>query len=640
MPSAFGSCPRGVRGWRFLVSYRFHRHSFKRRATAPAFLLSLLAAASAGAQTAASSTAPQQINITATRVPTPVNQLVADVTVIDRATIERNEGRTLVQLLSQQAGLQFASNGGLGKTASLFIRGLESRHTLLLVDGMRVGSATVGTPSLDNLPLEAVERIEIVRGPMSSLYGNGAFGGVVQVFTRQATSGFSANAKVSAGSNEFGQVAGGVGFGNGVVDAAVQLQHTDTRGVSATNPQVPFGNYNPDRDGFRQSAGSLRLGWRPGADWRVELLALQSTGLTRIDDGLGADARAELDNRLLGLSARGKVVDTWNTRISLTESVDVYDTLATASIFTDLGAIRTRSQQASWENTVSTPLGTALLLLERTDEKVGRPGRPFAVSQRSIDALALGLSGSAADHNWQASLRHDRNSQFGGVTTGALAYGYALTPAWLLGASYGTSQTLPSFNQLYFPNFGNPNLLPEKGKHGELSARYSAGDHRVRAAWYDYRYRGFISSGPQPVNLPQVETDGITLSYEGRWRDLDFTASYDHTDPRNATNGNANYGKQLPRRAKQALRLGADWQLGAWSAGATVQAFSHRFDNAANTARLGGYGTLDLRAEWSLSAAAKLGVRINNVGDKAHSTVLGYDQPRREGFVTLRWVTK
>lgn len=596
-------------------------------------MLSLLA-------TAASAQSPQQVTVTATRVPTPVNQLVAEVTVIDRATIERSEGRTLVELLSQQAGLQFASNGGLGKSASVFIRGLESRHTLLLVDGMRVGSATLGTPSLDNLPLEAVERIEIVRGPMSSLYGNGALGGVVQVFTRQAVQGLSANAKLSAGSHEFGQAAAGVGFGNGVFDVAVQAQHTDTRGVSATNPKVPFGNHNPDRDGFRQSAGSLRLGWRPGADWRVELLALDSTGLSRIDDGPGADARAELHNRLLGLTARGPVLGSWRTRVSLTETVDAYDTLASASAFTDLGVIRTRSQQASWENTVATPLGTALVLLERTDEKVARPVTPFVESERSIDALALGLNGSAAAHNWQASLRRDRNSQFGGVTTGAVAYGYALTPAWLLGASYGTSQTLPSFNQLYFPGFGSPTLLPEEGQHAELSLRWTAGEHRLRAAWYDYRYRGFISSGPQPVNLPRVEIDGVTLGYEGRWRDVDLTASYDHTDPRNATVGNANFGKQLARRAKQALRLGADWQAGAWSAGATLSAFSYRYDNAANTTRLGGYGTLDLRGEWAFSPQARLGLRVNNVADKAYSTVLGYDQPGREAFVTLRWVMK
>ncbi|RVU45175.1 TonB-dependent receptor domain-containing protein [Rubrivivax rivuli] len=607
---------------------------FTRRATAPLVFASSLLALSAGAQTA------QQVTVTATRVPTPVNQLAAEVTVIDRAAIERNEGRTLVELLAQQAGLQFASNGGLGKTASLFIRGLESRHTLLLVDGVRVGSATVGTPSLDNLPLEAVERIEIVRGPMSSLYGNGALGGVVQVFTRQAPQGLSANAKVSAGSNSYGQLAAGVGYGERVFDVAVQAQHTDTRGISATNPNVPFGSYNPDRDGFRQSGGSLRLGWRPAGDWRVELLGLHSTGLTRIDDGPGADARAELLNEIVTLSARGSVLPGWKTRLSLSESTDAYDTLASASAFASLGTIQTRTRQASWENTTATPLGTALVLIERTSEKVARPGAPFSVSERDIDALALGLNGNAAAHSWQASLRRDRNSQFGGITTGALAYAYALTPAWQLGASYGTSQTLPSFNQLYFPGFGSPTLQPEEGKHAELSVRYSVGEHHLRAAWYDYRYRGFISSGPQPVNLPKVAIDGLSLSYEGRWRELDLTASYDHTDPRNATVGNANFGKQLVRRAKQALRLGVDWEGGPWSAGATLAAFSHRFENAANTTRLGGYGTLDLRGEWAFTPQARLGLRVNNLGDKAYSTVLGYDQPGRQAFVTLRWVMR
>lgn len=598
-----------------------------------ALCLSLALAASAA-------TAQEQVIITATRVPVPVNQLVAEVTVIDRATIERNEGRTLVELLAQQPGLQFASNGGLGKTATLFIRGLEGRHTLLLVDGVRVGSATVGTPSLDNLPLEAVERIEIVRGPMSAVYGSGAFGGVIQVFTRQGDAGWRANAKLSAGSQRYQQAAAGASWGAAGVAIAAQLQHTDTRGASASNERAPFGSFNPDRDGFRQNAGSVRLGWQPGEDWRFELLALQSTGLTQLDDGLGADARAELDNRVVSLSAQGSVLPGWRVRLALGESRDAYETLASASPFAALGVISTRSRQASWENTWDTPLGAALLLLERTSERVGRPGAPFSVRERDIDAVALGLNGNAGPHSWQASVRRDRNPQFGSVSTGALAYGFSFSPAWQIGASWGSSQTLPSFNQLYFPNFGNPNLLPEEGKHTELSLRWTQGEHRVRAAWYDYRYRGFISSGPQPVNLPRVEIDGITLSYEGRWRQLDLSAALDHTDPRNATSGNANFGKQLARRARQALRLGADWQAAELSAGASVQAFSHRFEDAANAQRLGGYATLDLRAEWQFARSAAgttaLGVRLNNLADKAYETTLGYNQPGREVFLTLR----
>ncbi|MDP1900907.1 MAG: TonB-dependent receptor [Rubrivivax sp.] len=600
--------------------------------------LTLLSAPSARAQ-------PEAVTVTATRMPTRVSEVVAEVTVLDRAAIERVEGRTLVELLSQQAGLQFSSNGGLGKAASLFIRGLEARHTLLLVDGVRIASATLGTPSLDNLPLEAVERIEIVRGPMSSLYGSGAMGGVIQVFTRRATQGLTANAKVAAGSHDFGQAAGGMGYGDGVFDAAVQVQHTDTRGVSATHTSVPFGSYNPDRDGFRQTGGSLRLGWQPftdarRADWRLELLALQSKGLTRIDDGPGADARAELENRLTSVSARGRVMPAWHTRFSAADSTDAYDTLSSASPWATLGTIQTRQRQYGWENTVDTPAGTLLALAERLEEVVSRPDAPFAVSERRIDGLALGLNGSAAGHAWQASLRRDRNSQFGGASTGAVGYGYAFSPAWRLGASYGTSFVAPSFNQLYYPGFGNPLLVPEEGKHGELSLRWSVGEHSLRAAYYEHRYRGFITSGPLPANLPEARIEGLTLAYEGRWRALDVTASYDHTDPRNATAGHANEGKLLPRRAQDVLRLGADWRAGAWSAGATLAGASHRFDDAANTTRLGGYANLDLRAEWAIDRTLSLGVKLNNLGGKAYETALGYPQPGREGFVTLRYAMR
>jgi len=605
----------------------------RRRAAAPAIAACLLAAAAAAS-------AQTVITVTATRTPVLASEVLADITVLDRAAIERAAGRTLSELLAQQPGLQLSSNGGPGKTSTVFIRGLEGRHTLLLVDGVRVGSATVGTPSLDNLPLEAIDRIEIVRGPLAALYGSGAVGGVVQVFTRSGTPGLTGNAKAVVGSHDYGKVSAGIGFGDGRFDAAAQVQHLDVRGVSATNAKVPFGSYNPDRDGFRQTGGSLRLGWRPLADWRVDALALQSRGISGVDDGPGADARAELENRITSLTVHGKPLPGWDLRVSASEAVDAYSTLASASAFTDIGTIQSTNRQFSWENSTATPLGTALLLAERLEEVVSRPGTPFDVSNRHIDGVALGLTGSAAGHSWQGSVRRDRNSQFGGHTTGVLAYGYAVLPQLRLGASGGRSYVAPSFNQLYYPAFGNPLLQPEEGRHAEINARWTLGAHGMRAAIYRNRYRSFISSGPQPVNLPLAEIQGATLAYEGQWRDVALAASIDHTDPRNATAGNANHDKLLPRRAKDALRMAADWQAGAWTAGATASMFSYRYDNAANTTRLGGYGTLDLRAEWALQRDLALGVKLNNVGDKRYETALGYDQPGREAFVTLRYAVR
>jgi vitamin B12 transporter len=611
--------------------------SFLRRACVPAVLSCLLAQAQAQVSLPS---APQTVTVTATRIPTPISDVVADITVLDREAIERAGGRTLVELLSQQAGLQFSSNGGLGKTSSLFIRGLEGRHTLLLVDGVRVYSATVGTPSFDNLPLEAIERIEIVRGPMSALYGSGAVGGVIQVFTRTAAPGLSGNAKAVLGSHGYAQAGGGIAFGDSTFNAAAQVQHIDDRGVSATNPKVPFGSYNPDRDGFRQTGGSLRLGWQPLAGWSVTALALQAHGVTGVDDGPGADAQAGLENRVASLVVRGQVLPAWTTRVSVGQSVDAYDTLSSASPYTTLGAIESQVRQFGWENSVVTPVGTALLLLDRQQETVSRPGAPFTVRDRHIDGLALALNGAAAGHVWQGSLRRDRNSQFGGKTTGALGYGYNVLPTLRLGGSVAQSYVAPSFNQLYYPGFGSPTLLPEEGRHAELNGRWTLGEHAIKLAAFRNRYIGYITSGPAPVNLPLARINGVTLAYEGQWRDVALTASYDHVDPRNATAGNANNGKLLQRRAQDAGRLGADWAAGAYSAGATLAAFSHRYDDTANATRLGGYATLDLRAEVALSRQLKLGVKLNNLADQRYETALGYNQPGREAFVSLRYVTQ
>jgi vitamin B12 transporter len=613
---------RGVRPEVFFVSMCFFRAR------------TLCAALSVGVSAVC---AAESLTVTGTRVPLRISDAVAEVTVIDQDALQRAGSRTLVELLSRQPGLQMSSNGGPGTVGTIFMRGLEGRHTLLLVDGVPVGSATLGTPSLDNLPLELIDHIEIVRGPMSAVYGSGAMGGVIQIFTRSGRQGVHAQAKAAAGSEHQGQVAAGVSVGQAAFDFAVSAQRSTTRGVSSTNPSVPFGSYNDDTDGFRQSSGSVKLGWQPVADWRLEWLSLMSRGETQFDDGPGADARAELKNDVHLLSLKAQLTTGWSTRLAVSEATDAYDTRSSASPYASLGTIRTRERLLALENQIVTPVGTAVALLERRTQKVSRPGAPFEVGDRDIDALALGLSGQAGGHSWQASLRRDRSPQFGGETSGALGWGYALTPAWRVLASLGSSHNLPTFNQLYYPGFGNPSLQPERGRHGEVGVQWTGGAHTVRAAYYEHRYRGFISSGPQAANLPYAHVDGVTLSWRGQWRELAIDASIDHTDPRNRTVGNLNFDKWLPRRAQDMARLGLQWQRGAWAFGADAAAFAHRFDDVGNTVRLGGYAVFDLNAEWTLRRDLLLALRLDNVADKRYQTALGYDQPGRAMRVSLRY---
>jgi vitamin B12 transporter len=575
--------------------------------------------------------------ITATRVPIRVDQALAETTVITRALIEQAAGRTLPELLAGQPGVQFWSNGGVGKIGSVSLRGLEARHTLLLVDGVRYGSATVGTPTWETLPLDSIERIEIVRGPMSGLYGSEAVGGVVQIFTRSGAEGLRANGSVAYGSQRTARLGAGLRWGHGPFDGAVQLSTIDTQGLSATNASVPFGNHNPDDDGFKQSSATLRLGWRLAPSWRAEASALVSDGEAQFDDGPGADALQGLRAQVLGVQLAGTVTAGWRTTVRLSRAVDESETIRTASAFGAPGTTATRQSQLTLENTLATPLGTALLVAERQVQHVSRPGAPYTVSERTIQGLAFGLDGQADAHSWQASIRHDRNSQFGSQTTGSLAYGLLLLPGLRAAASWGTSFVAPSFNQLYFPNFGNPNLIPEEGQQREISLRWQHAGVSTRLAYFDNRIRGYISSGPLPANIPRARVDGISASVDAQWGPLAVAASLDSLNPVNASTGTNLLGNLLPRRAQDIGRLSLDWRAGALTLGTTLSAVGSRFDNAANTVRVAGYATVDLRAEWKPAPAWALALRLNNAGGTRYETVQGYNQPGREAHVTLRY---
>jgi vitamin B12 transporter len=569
--------------------------------------------------------------VTATRQPTRVDEQLGEVTIIDRADIERAAGRTLPELLALQPGVQMNATGGRGSVSGVFLRGMETRHTLVLVDGVRYGSATLGTPNLDNLPLELIERIEIVRGPLSGLYGSDAVAGVIQIFTRRGEQGFFPNATATIGSNRLSEL--GVGFraGSGPWDLALQVQGTETEGFSATNSRVPFGNFNPDRDGFRQTSGSLNAGYRFNADWRARASVLRSESTAGFDDGLGANARRKLVTDVATLGLEGRVTQSWQTALRVARSEDVTDGQTAAAAF-NLGRFSTRQTQVGWENRIATPVGSLLLLTETLEQSVSRPGTPYRVTSRNIDSVAAGLNGTSGAHVWQGNVRRDRNSQFGGQDTGSLGYGYNVTQQLRIAASAGTSFVAPSFNQLYFPGFGNPLLQPEEGRHNELSVRYADHGHELRIAQFQNRIRGFITPGPLPVNIPSSSIDGWTVTYGGRIGAWTLGATLETVDPRdNATQ------RLLPRRARNTAKLNADVELGQWRLGTSVLAVDRRFENTANTIEMGAFLLVDLRADRRITRGWTLGLRVNNATDRNYETAFGYLQPRREFFLTLRY---
>lgn len=597
---------------------------------APRARLALLPLALSLSHGALAQSALQQTVVTATRTETRADELVSDVTVIDRQQIENSSARSLAELLARNGGLQMSANGGLGKQSAVFTRGTENRHTILLVDGVRVGSATAGIPNWDAIPVEMIERIEVLKGPASALYGSDGVGGVVQVFTRRGTQGLHPFASVTAGTYEHYQAAAGVSGGQGAVGYALGVQRTREHGFSSTNPRVPFGNHNPDDDPYEQDAVNGSLNYDLGGGWAVDGSAIYTDGTSWIDDGPGFDSRTAVRSLAAQAGIKGRPAAGWRTDLRVSMGEDTSNSIVASFP----GAFKTGQRQWTWQNDIDTPVGVVLAGLEQRQQDVSAT-TAYAVTERTIRAAFAGLNGSAGAHSWQANLRRDDNSQFGGATTGFAGYGYRFTPAWRASASYGTSFVAPSFNQLYFPGFGNPNLQPEEGKNYDLAVAWAQDGHEVKLVRFDNRIRGFMTNTTLPQNIPRARIEGWTLSYGGAFGRLALRGAIDLLDPRNELNG-----KQLPRRSEQQATVAADWRQGDWSFGGNVLAVGERFDDAANLNRLGGYTTVDLYADWQFARDWSLQGKLNNLADKVYETAMGYNQPGRAVYVTLRWQPK
>lgn len=596
-----------------------------------AALLPLALAAAGGAALAQTQVAAlDTVFVTATRGPTRADDLTAETQVIERAAIEAGTARTLPELLARIAGLQTSNTGGRGKTSNMFIRGAENRHTILLVDGVRVGSASAGTPTWESIPLELVERVEIVKGPASALYGSDGIGGVVQVFLRKGREGQHPYATVTAGSRRHWSAGTGVQGGQGPWRYALGVQRLRERGFDATQPWVAFGSHDPDIDPFRQDSAQASLGYQFNRDWSADAGLLYSDGRSWYDDGPGINARTAMRGVTLHAGVRGRVAAHWQTELRFSQGIDTANLIESAWP----GAFKTRETQWTWQNHVDTPVGTVLAGLERREQKINATTE-YTVSGRSIDALFAGLNGSQGGHSWQLNLRHDRNSQFGNADTWYAGYGWRIDPNWRVHASRGTSFVAPSFNQLYYPDFGNPELQPERGRSIDLGITYSRGGHELKLVRFDNRIRGFMTNTTLPENVSRVRITGWSLGYEGRFDKLSLFANAEALEPRNETDD-----LQLPRRARHQVNLGADWRHGAWRYGAALLHVGKRWDDVANSQQLPAYTTVDLHADWQFAPAWSLQAKVNNLTDEQYETAYGYRQPGRGLYLTLRWQPK
>ena len=586
-----------------------------------------------------------EVVVTATRTAVPVQDSVVPVQVIDRATIERSQATSLIQLLQGRAGIGLTNQGGAGKLSSLFLRGTNSAHTLVLVDGVRMGSANNGMPTPQDLPLEQIERIEIVRGPRSSLYGSEAIGGVIQVFTRAAARGLQQNLSLTAGSNQLRQASAGFSQRGerGWISAQGAWQATDgidaCRGTAAGWGAGCYAD-EPDRDGYRNTSLNLRGGYALTGTMQLEAHLLDVSSFNEYDGSIFGGNEAENRQQVLGGKLR------WNPLDALTVTAQAGRTRDEAdNYFADAGSrvfasrFETRRDIASLQ--ADHQLADTQLVTAGADWYEDRIASDLVFDRSHRDNLGVFVEyqGRFGAHTLQASVRNDENQQFGNHATGSVGWGWALDHGLRLTASVGTGFKAPTFNDLYYPGFSNPALKPEESRSANLGIAQHGEGWRWGIDAYETHIEQLIGYDDSfnLVNVNQARIRGVEATGFVTVAGWDIEAQASFTDPRDRTAGSHTHDNWLIRRARSSARLDVDRRFGALRAGVTVIGNGHRFDDAANSVRLAGYGTVDLRLEYAINPAWTLQARASNVFDRQYETIAWYNQPGREYQLGLRY---
>jgi vitamin B12 transporter len=573
--------------------------------------------------------------VTAARGAQAIADLVADVTVIGPEEIAQSGAESLATLLARQPGLEIVQNGGPGGTSGVFIRGANRQQTVVLLDGLRLESATAGAASLEAIPLDAIERIEILRGPASSLYGADAIGGVIQVFTRRGGANVAANASAGYGTHATATGSAGISGSSGPLRYALQVGGRRSDGFNAIANPANI-SWDPDRDGYASASVSAS----GSVEWMNDQVAGTQYFRNRLDSqfdgGGGHDDRTVTTLEAWQVDSRNRITPRWSWTLAAGRSSD--DSVSTTAFGSF--AFRTRDTQYRWQHDVALPAGDISVAYERREERLDAAAG-FPVTSRDTDAVVAVYRLVSGPHALQANVRHDDSSQFGGRTTGTLAWGWRFAPGWRVTASGGTAFKVPTFNDLYFPGFSNPDLVPETARNVEAGIAWngSSGDLRVDAratAWLN-RVRSLIvfqcdAAGCAPQNVDRATLEGVTLALDASLRDTTLKASVDVQSPTDDATGHL-----LPRRARTHGVLSARHRSGAFVFGAEVVASSERYDDAANTRRMGGYAVVNLLGEWRAGRGVTLFIRGDNVLDRDYELAADYDTGGAQWFAGLRW---
>ena len=584
-----------------------------------------------------------QVVVTASRTEQILTDALPHTTVLGREVIEQSQMVDLPSLLAREAGFQFTQNGGRGSQATAFLRGAASLQVLVLVDGIPMTKQdTTGAVSLEHIMLDQVDHIEIVRGNVSAIYGSGAIGGVIQVFTRQGLGKPTAYLSAEAGSLGSQRLVAGAQGKAGDWRYAVSAGTNSTRGINAINVAQGL-NVNPDLDGYKNENYTLHLAYDLNAAHQIGLRANGSHGRFDYDvsDATYASATdihkgtTRINNNALYWTAR--LSESWKSRFHISDGKEK-NTTDTVGLYPLKTQAVTKTQLMSWVNEFQLHNVTSTLGFDRQLQTIDASDDYSALlKKRALNAIYAGANYKMGLHSFQMNLRSDDVQDVGVKNSSYWGYGHELTAEWKLIAAHSTAFNIAPLSYLYDPVSGNPNLKPETAQTNEVGLQWANGSHRMRSTLFSTKTRDMLlydMTTWQFNNVASVKNEGLETSYSGRLGSTDVRASLTLQNPINEVTG-----QRLVRRAQTLASTSVSKLLGQWVIGASLRYTGARPDTL-NNPELPSYTLVDLTARYSLSPEWVAFGRVENLTDKIYQTAYGYNQLPRTMTVGLTWKMK
>ncbi len=574
-------------------------------------------------------------------------------TVFTREDIDRLQPTSLTDLLQRVPGVQIAQTGGRSSLPGVYIRGTNSSQSLVLVDGQRIGSSSSGDSNLQFINIEQIERVEVLRGSRSAIYGSDAIGGVIQIFTRRgAQQGLQGRMHLGFGSNQTWQRSLGLSGGDQQTRFSLGASLDETAGINSTRTSFPSDN---DHDAYRNQSLSVSLSHAFDDDLEAGLNLLDNRGRSQYDGPFGYfdmvtkntyQQQPYTDFTVSSISSfiDARLNDSWKSRLELghAENRDAKRDKLTV----ERSTFNTYRDSLNWQNDLSLDERNSLILGADWHEDRLNTRAAYGEDSRWNRAAFIQHRFRGDSFSTELGLRHDRNQQFGSQNTWSGSLTLPLNSDNDLLLSYSEGFRAPTFTDLYYPDISNPQLKPEHSKSYELQWRSQlTPDSRLETSLYRIDLKDAIiydTSARRPENIGSARINGLETALKQEWFGWQTSAGVAIIDPRNRQSG-----EQLPRRAKRTLNLDLDRQFERLAFGASWQLVSSSRENrfGQKQAQLGGYGLFGLRSSWAVNQELKLDLKLDNVFDKSYSRALynhqgsdyGYREEGRTWMLGVTW---